>query len=362
MFGKKSHAAEVHAIFEPTDSTLSAKDQIHNLENAITSLFTTWFPECMSLVWKRYFLTDVANQFQFIDCTGDEVISVIQQPPLNGSKVSAWVYGIENIGIEKAASGAVCVKRPFYTHLFHTQLQANEGNSFEQTTSIFTRYIDSLHSFQTKLSSHCIRTWLYVQQIDVQYAGMVNARRMIFQRENLTPATHFIASTGIEGRSFFPGVSVMMDAYAIPEIGEDQVTYLKGTGYLNPTHEYGVTFERGTVVSYGDREHVFISGTASINDRGEIVHPLDIQKQTERSFENMGALLSEAGCSFSDLAYLLVYLRDVADYKLVDAHLQAKFPHLPMIILLAPVCRPGWLIEIEGMAIRAINNNRFKHF
>ena len=34
---------------------------------------------------------------------------------------------------------------------------------------------------------------------------------------------------------------------------------------VNRTYEYGVTFERGTAVTYGDRRHVFIAGTASID-------------------------------------------------------------------------------------------------
>jgi enamine deaminase RidA (YjgF/YER057c/UK114 family) len=276
--------------------------------------------------------------------------------------VSVWIYGIQNITIEHTPDGAVCVKRPFYTHLFHTQLQTGEGDSYEQTVSVFKRYIDSLHNFGATLGSHCIRTWLYVQNIDVQYAGMVKGRKMIFHQENLVPETHYIASTGIEGRSVQHDVSVIMDAYAIPKVRNEQISYLTGIGYLNPTDEYGVTFERGTVVCYGDRQHVFISGTASINDRGEIVHPQNIQKQTARTLENIGALLGEAGCSMSDIAYMLVYLRDIANYKQAEAFLQAKYPHIPKIIVLAPVCRPGWLIEIECMAIRAVNDDRFEQF
>lgn len=131
---------------------------------------------------------------------------------------------------------------------------------------------------------------------------------------------------------------------------------------MNPTHEYGVTFERGTSVSYGDRKHVYISGTASINDKGEVVHPGEVLKQARRALDNIAALLKEAACTMEDMAYLLIYLRDVADYKPVEDVMQALYPGVPKLILLAPVCRPGWLIEIEGMALRAHSDHRFESF
>ena len=34
------------------------------------------------------------------------------------------------------------------------------------------------------------------------------------------------------------------------------------------------------------------------NNKGEVVYPGDIRKQTERMWENVEALLKEAGCTF----------------------------------------------------------------
>ncbi|MFN2115781.1 MAG: sugar phosphate nucleotidyltransferase, partial [Anaerolineae bacterium] len=53
------------------------------------------------------------------------------------------------------------------------------------------------------------------------------------------------------------------------------------------TIDYGVTFERGIRIRFGDRSHLHISGTASIDKCGEIVHPGDILKQTERTVANI---------------------------------------------------------------------------
>ena len=97
---------------------------------------------------------------------------------------------------------------------------------------------------------------------------MVKARNEVFVTQGLTPQTHYIASTGIGGRHADKQVLVQMDTYAVLGIRQEQIHYLYAPTHLNPTYEYGVSFERGTYVDYGDRRQVFISGTASINHRG----------------------------------------------------------------------------------------------
>lgn len=114
---------------------------------------------------------------------------------------------------------------------------------------------------------------------------MVKARNEVFLTQDLTEKTHYIASTGIGGRHPDPQVTVQMDAYAINGIQPAQIQFLYATTHLNPTYEYGVSFERGTCVKYGDRRQVFISGTASINNKGEVVYPGDVRKQTNRMWE-----------------------------------------------------------------------------
>ena len=167
--------------------------------------------------------------------------------------------------------------------------------------------------------------------------------------------THFIASTGIGGRQQDPNVLSQMDNYAIAGVKKEQIHYLYASTHLNRTSDYGVSFERGTQVNYADRRHVFISGTASINNKGEVVYPKDIVKQTHRMWENVEALLAEADCNFNDVAEMVVYLRDTADYDLVRELYEERFSGKPYVIVHAPVCRPGWLIEMECIAVKAVD-------
>ena len=133
--------------------------------------------------------------------------------------------------------------------------------------------------------------------------------------------------------------------------------------HLNPTIEYGVTFERGTVVEYGDRAQAFISGTASIDNKGQVVHVGDIVRQTHRMWENVDALLAEAEMNLAEhAAQITVYLRDTADYVTVRDLFAARFPHVPTVITLAPVCRPEWLIEMECIAVADRQHETYRPF
>ena len=93
-----------------------------------------------------------------------------------------------------------------------------------------------------------------------------------------------------------------------------------------------------------------------------MVYPGDIRLQTHRMWENVEVLLQEAECTFDDLAQMIVYLRDTADYQIVKQLFDERFPQIPKVILLAPVCRPGWLIEMECIATKADRNEAFANY
>jgi enamine deaminase RidA (YjgF/YER057c/UK114 family) len=131
------------------------------------------------------------------------------------------------------------------------------------------------------------------------------------------------------------------------------VSYLNDFDRLCATKDYNVTFERGTRIGYADRTHHFISGTASIDRTGRVVHPGDVLRQLDRTLANVDALLRSGGAGLANMTHLLVYLRDAADFPRVDACLRERFPDLPMLILRGAVCRPDWLIEVEGIGIAA---------
>ena len=144
-----------------------------------------------------------------------------------------------------------------------------------------------------------------------------------------------------------------MDSYSVIGLKEGQMRQVNAPDHLNPTYEYGVAFERATSVDYDDRSHLFVSGTASIDNRGQVVWKGDIRRQTFRMWENVESLLKAASFGWEHVGQIIVYLRDPADYPVVSAMFAERFPSTPYVIVYAPVCRPGWLIEMECMAMHA---------
>lgn len=313
----------------------------------------------------RVFFSDIENQIEILKNSYPDTfsgsnsanISLVHQQPLPHAKLAVWAYFLDSVKqIEKDRSGNI-FKSNGLTHIFTPNLRGVENyDPQSQTEQIFRNYVGLLENFNGKLNENSIRTWLYVRDIDSDYDDIIKGRKNVFEENSLSKETHYIASTGIEGRTSERGYRVFMDAYSILGIKKEQIKFLHAPAHLCPTHKYGVTFERGTEVLYGDRKHVFISGTASINNQGKIVNSNNVSKQTERTIENISALLDEAECSLEDLASAIVYIRDTADYPVVKNIIEQQLHFIPYTILLAPVCRAGWLIEIECMAVKKYNS------
>ena len=354
--------SEYHATLRVTNPRLTFIEQLESLQTAYEQLIAEEVSGAVA-VMKRYFLSDAANQANVLLATQMEApgcaLSVVEQPPLDGTKVALWVYLQTDVQIRALPHGDYEVNHGGYRHIWSASNYNKASESEAQTRLLFNDYVSRLAGQGCSLAENCIRTWFFVQNVDVNYAGVVKARNEVFLTQNLTEKTHFIASTGIAGRHADHEVLVQMDAYAVGGLQQEQVRYLYAPTHLNPTYEYGVSFERGTYVDYGDRRQVFISGTASINNRGEVLFPGDIRKQTLRMWENVEVLLAEAECSFEHVGHLIVYLRDIADYAVVQDMFEERFPAIPKVYLQAPVCRPGWLIEMECMAVKAVHNEAY---
>ena len=344
-------------------TTLQVQDGSLSFENQLDAILKAYSAETAGkeVLLRRFFLSDPANQEARLDKRLADLpaaaTSIIGQPPLNGTKIAAWIYAVE---------GGECEGGVFshngYQHLWTGSMMSGQFHSEAQTAEIFEAYDATLSKKGMNVAGNCIRTWLFVRDVDTNYAGVVKGRRDYFDRIGLTPDTHFIASTGIAGFSADPRQVVRMDAYAVRGLKEGQIQYLHAYDHLSPTALYGVTFERGTAVTYGDRKHVFISGTASIDKEGRVIHVDNPEKQAERMLENVEVLLKEAGAGFKDIAYSIVYLRDAADYPCVRSLLQRSCPSLAPIYVLAPVCRPAWLVEMECLAVTSDGNPSFDSF
>jgi enamine deaminase RidA (YjgF/YER057c/UK114 family) len=345
--------------------TLSCEDTVKSLEERWLAALREAGLSPESTVMRRVFCSDVANQAPQLDSFSGAYpggFSAIGQAPLSGGCFAMWSYHVTDGDEPLAGSGGsdgFTLRRGALRHVWMPGLcDANAGDSASQTRAVLEKHSKLLAHGGMTLEENVIRTWWYVRDIDNDYQGLVDARREVFKRHGLTEDTHYIASTGIAGSHCQQSVLLSLDSYAIRGLVPGQVEYLSAPAHLGPTHRYGVTFERATSVAYSDRTHIFLSGTASIDPSGDIVHPGDVLRQLERTIQNIEALLASANANLRDLTMVLVYLRDPADAAAIRLALREQFDGLPMIVLHAPVCRPGWLVEIEGIAcVSAVKSN-----
>ena len=363
QFDNGTEVKEFHVMIHVNDTFLSFHEQLHAVIDTY-HLLRDQHLQGAEAVFKRYFLSDAANQ-------QDEVIvadasecakSIIQQPPLDGTKIGLWAYMQTNVITRILPTGLYETCHGSFRHLWNGSAYNLAANSEYQTRLLLNEYVMQLIEEGCQLADNCIRTWFFVNDIDLNYGGVVRARNNVFFTQGLTQHTHFIASTGIGGRQADTNVLAQMDNYAIAGIQPEQIHFLYAQTHLNRTSDYGVSFERGTRIDYADRRHVIISGTASINNKGLIMHAGDVRKQTLRMWENVEALLHEADCTFDEVGEMVVYLRDSADYHVVKDLYEKRFPGKPTIIVLAPVCRPGWLVEMECMAVKEVSQEGLEAF
>ncbi|MDE6578030.1 MAG: hypothetical protein K2K58_07660 [Muribaculaceae bacterium] len=346
---------EIHAIITITDNTLPFSEQTARIKKEYDSLMKEFGKE-LCPVFIRWFLSDAANQAPSLPKLADCAVSIVEQPPLNLTKAALWVWLIEGVELSKIEEGVYAADHGNYRHILSSGNNLPGLDSDTATYQMLKTTDQMLRKNEASLLENCVRTWFFVQNVDVNYSGVVSGRNRAFEELGLTPATRFIASTGIGGRHAERSSLVQMDSYSVKGILPEQMKQIGAPEFLNPTFEYGVAFERATGIDYGDRRHLFVSGTASIDSMGDIVWEGDVKRQTLRMWENVEALLGSAGCGWEDVGHIIVYLRDPADNSVVKDLFAKCFPDIPFVIVLAPVCRPGWLIEMECMAMRPLKS------
>lgn len=134
---------------------------------------------------------------------------------------------------------------------------------------------------------------------------------------------------------------------------------------LNEAHAYAKpsSFSRGMRIDVNGLTTLLISGTASIDERGNSVHPGDFRAQMRRTLANIAGLLASEGCTWHDVVRTTCYLRDIErDYEAFNEERTAFFKEqgldpLPASTgIQAILCRPELLIEIEAIAMFRTTN------
>src|SRR5664279_4570733 len=129
---------------------------------------------------------------------------------------------------------------------------------------------------------------------------------------------------------------------------------------LNEAYDYAKpsSFSRGMRIDLNGLVVLLISGTASIDENGVTLHVGGFRAQTQRTFQNITALLAAEGATWHDIVRTTCYMRDIdRDYAAFNEERTAFFaeqkldPVPASTGIQAKLCRPELLIEIEAIAM-----------
>jgi len=126
---------------------------------------------------------------------------------------------------------------------------------------------------------------------------------------------------------------------------------------LNDPAKYGKSFSRGIKATLGETTILFISGTASIDNKGNTLHAGNFPAQVKRTFANLTALLHSEGASWENVVQTRCYLKNMRNYGEFN-EMRNRFykkerllPFPASVCIEANLCRQELLIEIEATAI-----------
>jgi len=99
---------------------------------------------------------------------------------------------------------------------------------------------------------------------------------------------------------------------------------------------------------------LYVSGQIPINPAVGKIEGVDISSQTEQVFENISAILEEAGYTFGDVVKSTVYLSDIADFAgMNDVYKKYYLTECPARAAFAVKALPlGSLVEFETIAVK----------
>lgn len=124
-------------------------------------------------------------------------------------------------------------------------------------------------------------------------------------------------------------------------------------------YENPVPFSRGMNVKLPGYRLVFVSGTASVDEKGTCAHRGDLKGQARKTFDNLTEVLSAGGATWADVAKMTIFLRDMKDYDEFNVVRNAFFaeqglsPFPASTCVEARLCWPELLCEIELLAVVA---------
>jgi enamine deaminase RidA (YjgF/YER057c/UK114 family) len=303
---------------------------------------------------------------QVLGATGPLPITALVQPPAAPQRFctlqlhairSARQSGVWHGNVAEPAATTVLRDGARHLRLMTITPRAGLAEAAPITDLAYDMLAQAGHAVQARGLSFAdvVRTWIYVQDIDENYAAINQARNRYYREQRLA---RLPASTCVEGTLAGSAFPVAMDLYAIAA-GDDVRVEAIPPGAMGEAKVYGSAFARGSRVVEPGRRTLYVSGTASIDAAGQVVAVGDIEGQLQRMFANARQLLADADLDFRDAVTATAYLKQPGFLPAyARAAAAAGLPaDLPTAVVVADICRSEWLCEVELCAARVLSED-----
>lgn len=239
----------------------------------------------------------------------------------------------------------------------HILIDESGYDDIEQAAS--HGYEQLLRFVQRQNYPHLLRIWNYfpginennrhaVERYKTFCAGRHDALMNLLQIEQELPAASAIGTNS-------KGLLIYLIAAKQPGIQVENPRQVSAFKYPPIYGNKSPSFSRATYKAWGDNQHFYVSGTASVVGH-ETRHPDDKIAQLDETLVNIQSLLDECHKhdlpvrTIQDLTLLKVYVRDPRDYAAIRRHLNDKLNgKVPLVILQGDICRSDLLLELEGI-------------
>jgi enamine deaminase RidA (YjgF/YER057c/UK114 family) len=111
------------------------------------------------------------------------------------------------------------------------------------------------------------------------------------------------------------------------------------------------------VVAATGARTIYTAGQVSIDERGGLVGAGDLIAQTVQAMRNVGLALAGAGATYADIVKITTYVVDYRpEHRAAIGAARAPFfangtPPASTLVGVTALALPGWLIEIEAVAV-----------
>lgn len=202
--------------------------------------------------------------------------------------------------------------------------------------------------------ANVVRTWFYNDNINDWYAEFNAARTRFFESRNVFE-TFLPASTGIGHPNAF-GAALISGVFAMKAKTANAVAEVVRSPLQTDAMTYRSSFSRAAETRSASGRRLFVSGTASIlPDSSDVAFLDDPERQIECAMRAALAIVESRGMTELDVTRAIVYLKKPEYLVPWRKWLEGKgLPSSFATELVAEVCRPEWLFEVELDAEKAV--------